>query len=118
MKSKRVLAILLVAIVILTSSVYALETRAQPIILELGFDGRTANCSVAVTGSNTTDKIFIAVELWKGNDCLKTWTDYGTAYVHFSDTYTVPSSGTYTLKVILTLNGTTYEPVTTSSTCS
>lgn len=118
MKGKRVLALFLIVIILLSATVYAVEPRITQIYPTLSFEGKTATCSVNVAGSNTTDKIFIAVELWKGNDCLKTWTDYGTAYLYFSDTYTVPSSGTYTLKVILTLNGTTYEPVTTSSTCS
>ena len=118
MKTKRVLTLLLITALLLSATVYAVEPRIVQAYPSVSFNGKTATCSVDVIGNNTTDKIFIAVELWYGNDCLKTWTDYGTAYLYFSDTYTVSNSGTYTLKVIVTINGTTYPAVTANGTCS
>ena len=49
---KRTVALLLVIVLVLSTAVFAAETRAQPASLSLSFNGTTATCDVFASASN------------------------------------------------------------------
>lgn len=105
-KHSKKLALIMILIMILDSSLstYAASTRANQISPTLTFSGTTANCDVVVY-CNTNDTISIIVKLWRGATCEYTWTDSGTGYIFFNETYSVTSGKTYRLTVDATING-------------
>ena len=115
---KRTVALLLVVVLILSTAVFAAETRAQPATLSLSFDGTTANCEVTATASNMNQSISATIKLYRGNTWLHTWTVSDTGYLEFSETWPVTSGYTYKLTADLTINGTTYPTVSTTRTCN
>lgn len=115
---KRTVAIFLVAVVLLSVSVFALETRATPVDVILSFDGTTANCEVSAYASNMNQQISATIKLYRGTTCLHTWnvSDYGI--LDFAETWTVSKGYTYKLTADVTINGTTYPTVSTTGTCN
>lgn len=115
---KRVISILLVAVMLLTTFAFAAEARIQPASLSLSFNGTTANCEVSATASNMNQSISATIKLYRGNTCLHTWTVSDTGYLDFSETWPVTSGYTYKLTADLTINGTTYPTVSTTRACN
>ena len=115
---KRTIALILVVVMLLSVSVFAVDARSKSITPGLSFNGKTANCSVAIVGDNMSDTISATITLCRGTTVLKTWTESGSGYIFFSDTYTVSTTGTYRLNADVTINGTTYPTVGHSATFS
>lgn len=115
---KRVFAIVVLVAVLLTMTVSAVTPRTKTISPGLYFDGKTARCSLTVVADKSSDSISATIQLCKGSSVVKTWTESGTGYIGFSDTYTVSTTGNYTLTASVTINGTTYPTVSKSATCS
>ena len=115
---KRTVALLLVIVLVLSTAVFAAETRAQPASLSLSFNGSTATCDVFASASNMNHSISATIKLYRGNTCLHTWTVSDTGYLDFSETWAVTSGYTYKLTADLTINGTTYPTVSTTRMCS
>ena len=114
---KRVLAILMVVIIVLSMTTFAVENRSRSITPGLSFSGKTANCSLEVIGDNASDTISATITLCRGTTVLKTWTESGSGYILFTDTYTVSTTGAYRLNADVTINGTTYATIGHSATC-
>ena len=97
---KRLVAVLLLAVMALTISAYA-STRASVIQPGLSFAGTNANCSISAT-----------IKLNRGSINLKTWYTTGTGDLLFSDSsITTPKGYSYTLTADVTINGKVYAPV-------
>lgn len=88
---------------VLCSSVYAAEARLLRPILELSYDGITANCKATI--SSPGDLIDVTMTLKKGDTVISSWSGYGTSAVRISETHTVTKGVTYTLEVIGTAGG-------------
>lgn len=114
---KRTIAILLAVVLLLSTTVFAVENRRQPATLSLSFSGETANCRVIASADNMNHEISATVKLYHGNTCLHTWyvSDYGI--LDFSETWPVSSGNTYKLTADVTINGTTYPTVSTTGSC-
>lgn len=103
---KRVLAITLLVVMILTMSVQAISPRLTTIKPVLSFSGRTAECAVDIWADHTTDEISVTMKLWRGASCLETWTESGEGHVYLYGEHTVPMRGwSYKLTAEVTLNG-------------
>ena len=114
---KRVVSILLVAVMLLSVSAFALEERVQTMMIDLSFNGTTATCEVSAYASNMNQEVSAVIKLYHGKTCLHTWnvSDYG--YIEFSDTWRVNSGYTYKLTADVTINGTTYATIEDSGQC-
>lgn len=113
---KRVIAISLAVILLLSVPVFASETRAQPIFVDLSIDGTTANCGLLASAGNMSYDISATIMLYRGTTRLKIWTVSDKGALEFNDTYTVQPGYTYTLTADVTINGTTYPTVSSSAT--
>jgi hypothetical protein len=108
---KRLVAVLLLAVMALTISAYA-STRASVIQPGLSFAGTNANCSLIVAGDLGNESISATIKLNRGSINLKTWYTTGTGDLLFSDSsITTPKGYSYTLTADVTINGKVYAPV-------
>lgn len=108
---KRLVAVLLLAVMALTISAYA-STHASVIQPGLSFAGTNANCSLIVAGDLGNESISATIKLNRGSINLKTWYTTGTGDLLFSDSsITTPKGYSYTLTADVTINGKVYAPV-------
>lgn len=117
---KRKGLILLIAVMLLASMpicALASTLRSIAIVPGLKFTETTANCTVFVGGNDPYDEIEVEVKLWRGNTCLKTWTESGLGYLTFSDTWRVSRNYDYTLTATVKINGILQNPVSISKRC-
>lgn len=92
---KRLVAVLLLAVMALTISAYA-STRASVIQPGLSFAGTNANCSLIVAGDLGNESISATIKLNRGSINLKTWYTTGTGDLLFSDSsITTPKGYSY-----------------------
>ena len=63
---KRVVSILLVAVMLLSVSAFALEERVQPMMIDLSFNGTTATCEVSAYASNMNQEVSAVIKLYHG----------------------------------------------------
>lgn len=109
------LAIILVLSIPMTA--YAATPRFLNIMPELTFDGTTANCSVTIVASTTSQDIDATIKLWYGNTCLETWTATGEGYVFWDGTAIVTKNRTYKLTVDVSIDGVAEPQVYVESKC-
>lgn len=114
---KRVVSILLVAVMLLSASAFALEERVQPMEINLSFSGTTATCTVSAYASNLNQEVSAVIKLYHGNTCLHTWNVSKSGYIEFSETWPVNSGYSYRLTADVTINGTTYATISDSGRC-
>ena len=115
---KRICALAAVLVLVLSMTVQASESRVVSPRLALSFDGTTAECSININGNSSSDKISVTVKLWHGDDCLKTWTDSGTGYLSFYETYDGVEVGEkYEMSATYKVGSKTYPTVSVSATC-
>lgn len=81
------------------------------------FSGSTATCAVFITAGNSGDDIEAVIELWQGDNCIKTWEENADAVLDFSETVNVTRGKSYTLKVDYTINGIACPLASASGTC-
>ena len=115
---KRVLAITLLIVMVLTVSAQAITPRYAAAKPSLTFSDRTAICEVGVRADNVSDKISVTLKLWRGASCLDTWTETGTGYVYLTGEHTVPMrSWTYKLTADVTINGVAQPQTSVEAVC-
>ena len=90
------ISLVIVLLISLCASVYAVESRTQQVFPSLSFSGTTANCSVSVYGDN---KIEVTLELKNGTKLVDSWSSSGTSYVmlsgsHNGRTFNTSTTGT------------------------
>ena len=73
---KRILALILMAVMMLTMGAQAVDTFAVKDTVSLNFDGTTAICSAACKGSNTDDKVKATLTLVTNTELNSTYTFY------------------------------------------
>ncbi len=113
---KRVFLVLLAVVMLFgaTTQAYAAE-QAVNVIPKLTFSGTTATCKVSIIQSGKT--ISATLELWHGSTRIASWSDTATSYLQISETKTVVSGQTYTLKVSGTINGVPFTGTSVTKTC-
>ena len=70
---KRILALILMAVMMLTMGAQAVDTFAVKDNVSLNFDGTTAICSAACKGSRTDDKVKATLTLVSGGKTVASW---------------------------------------------
>lgn len=117
---RKVIAVLSMIAIIISVSIHvkAADEALISAMPKLSFTGTTATCSLKVYANYSTDHIEASVKLMHGSTIIKQWnnlSDYG--YMDFSDTATVVSEYTYTMKVTLKVNGVSYNVADITKTC-
>lgn len=102
---KRIALFLTLVMLILPVTANAATTRNANISPGLKFDGTTAVCSVLVVGNSANDEIEIIVKLWKGSNCIATWSESGVGYLNFMENKTISKGAEYTLTAEVEING-------------
>ena len=108
------LLLLLALMLPITAQAAPRSSSAKP---SLSFSGTTATCKVTVYGTGTKDSISLTAKLWKGSECIATWTASGTGRLDFSKTKTIEKGSTYKLTADATVNGTKLSTTSATGTC-
>lgn len=112
---KRILPLLVAALLTLTIVAGAAETRVARANITLTFRGSTAVCVASVQDEGKQVKA--TLELWCGTTMVGCWDASGTSLVEFDETATVTRGKTYRLTLVGTSNGKAFTPVNISKTC-
>ena len=112
---KRILPLLVAALLTLTIVAGAAETRVARANITLTFQGSTAVCVARVQDEGKQVKA--TLELWCGTTMVGCWDASGTSLVEFDETATVTRGKTYRLTLVGTSNGKAFTPVNISKTC-
>ena len=112
---KRILPLLVAALLTLTIVAGAAETRVARANITLTFQGSTAVCVASVQDEGKQVKA--TLELWCGTTMVGCWDASGTSLVEFDETATVTRGKTYRLTLVGTSNGKAFPPVNISKTC-
>jgi hypothetical protein len=106
MKKKAIVVVLVIALILsFTVSVFA-EARFINPTLSLALNGSTATCKFKVTDPGKY--INATMELWQGSTFITSWSTSGYSVVSMSETYTITSGLTYTLKGYGTSGGVSF----------
>ena len=114
---KRVFALAVPLLLILSLSAQALEARVLDVAPVLTFNGTTASCSVSFRADNTKDKVTATLTLYQGNTYVDSWTDSGTGRVFISENCEVESGKSYRLVLSYSINGAAKPAKEVSGTC-
>ena len=114
---KRVLALAVPLLMLLTLSAQALEPRAVKVEPVLDFNGTTATCSVSFKADSATDKVAATLTLYQGNTYVDSWSDSGTWRVSISESCKVESGKTYRLVLTYSINGAAQPAKAVTGTC-
>ena len=112
---KRILPLLVAALLTLTIVAGAAETRVARANITLTFQGSTAVCVASVQDEGKQVKA--TLELWCGTTMVGCWDASGTSLVEFDETATVTRGTTSRLTLVGTSNGKAVTPVNISKTC-
>lgn len=112
---KRILPLLVAALLTLTIVAGAAETRVARANITLTFRGSTAVCVASIQDEGKQVKA--TLELWCGTTMVGCWDASGTSLVEFDETATVTRGKTYRLTLVGTSNGKAFTPVNISKTC-
>ena len=104
---RRIVALIVVVALLLSFTVigYA-ESKVVKTTLSLSLNGTTATCKMKVTDPGKY--INATMELWQGSTFITSWSASGYSVVNMSETYTITSGLTYTLKGYGTSGGVSF----------
>lgn len=102
---KRVLALAVPLLLLLTLSAQALEPKLVKATPALDFDGTTAICSVSFKADSVNDKVAATLTLYQGSTYVDSWSDSGTWRVSISENCEVESGKSYRLVLSYSING-------------
>ena len=112
---KIVATILLIALLVVPTAICA-NARAIPMItLDISFATTAIVSTVDIQASAVNDEISAVIKLYQGNSCIATWNASDVGYLNFRSVKVVDKGYTYTLTVDATIDGTTYDTVSTSA---
>ena len=114
---KRILALILMAVMMLTMGAQAVDTFAVKDNVSLNFDGTTAICSAACKGSRTDDKVKATLTLVSGGKTVASWSASDSSSVSIPESCEVVPGKTYTLKLNYSINGTAKPEKSVTKTC-
>ena len=93
---KRILALILMAVMMLTMGAQAVDTFAVKDTISLSFDGTTAICSATCKGSNTDDKVKATLTLVSEGKTVASWSASDSYSASISESCEVVQGKTYT----------------------
>lgn len=106
MKKRIAIVILVIAFVLMFTIPAFAATKAPKVTLTFSINGTTATCKLKVNDMNKY--INATMELWQGSTFITSWSASGYSVVGMSETYTVLSGVTYTLKGYGTSGGVSF----------
>ena len=106
MKRKIVALIVVIALLLSFTVIGFAENKAVVTTLSLSLNGTTATCKMRV--SDPGKYINATMELWQGSTFITSWSASGYSVVSMSETYTITSGLTYTLKGYGTSGGVSF----------
>lgn len=112
---KRILALILMAVMMLTMGAQAVDTFAVKDTISLSFDGTTAICSATCKGSNTDDKVKATLTLVSEGKTVASWSASDSYSASISESCEVVQGKTYTLKLNYSINGTAKDAAFTNT---
>lgn len=112
---KRLIPLLLVLVLMLSTVASAAEPRVAQAVPSLSFEGTTANCAVSVTDFGS--EIKATLTLWKGNRVVDSWYGEGTSILRITGSCEVVKGVSYSLKVTGTIDGVPFEGSAVYGTC-
>ena len=112
---RRIVALTLVFVLVMSMAVYAVEPRMPQVTPRLSFSGTTANCSVSVNEYGSD--IFVTLTLYRGWSTIASWSGSGSGYVNVSGTAAVKDGLEYKLVATGTANGVAFTSVEVWGTC-
>ena len=114
---KRVFALAVPLLLLLTLSARAVEPRIPRAEPALDFNGTTAFCSAVCRADGTTDKVSATLTLYQGSTYVDSWSDSGTWRVSISENCEVESGKSYRLVLTYTINGAAQPAKAVTGTC-
>lgn len=114
---KRVFALAVPLLLLLTLSAQALDARITRVEPVLDFNGTTATCSVFFKADSTKDKAEATLTLYQGNTYVDSWEDSGTGRVSISESCKVERGKSYRLVLTYSINGVAKPAKAVSGTC-
>ena len=115
---KRIVALTIVVVLLLTVSAAAVTARGVSVSPLLYFEGTTAVCEVLAAGNTANDIIYAGIKLMHGNEVVESWYPSATGILDFSETVEVTYGETYTLTVrVYTTTATNLPEVSVSGKC-
>ncbi len=103
---KQSISFFLVVLLILSLTVPAIAApRAVDAYPTLTIKNGIAYCRGRCDSGNPTDRISLVLTLKEGTSVIDTWTANGTEYVNISESSPIKSGKTYTLVLIVKVNG-------------
>ena len=112
---RRIIALTLVFLLVLSMAVYAAEPRLVRVTPSLSFSGTTANCSVSVNEYGSD--ISVTLTLYRGWSVIASWSGSGEDYVRVSGSAAVKDGLEYKLVATGTANGVAFTSVEVWGTC-
>lgn len=104
-------------VLLLSTSAYAQEQRANSNEADLHFSNTTAYCYVRIYANNSKSNISATIELWSGSQLIGTWEKSTTGSITFSQDVSVEKGKNYKLTVNYTIDGEPQPVLSSSGTC-
>ena len=117
---RRIVALLSVVAILFAASMHVMAASESygNATANLSFSGTTATCKLNVVASNMSYPIEASVKLMHGSTVVAQWSNMtSNGYMFFSDTASVVSGYTYTMKITLKINGVSYDIADITKTC-
>ena len=114
---KRMLALALVMLMLLSVTAVAVMPRAPHVVPRLSFNGTTATCKVNASGDSSSDRITVLMVLWHDGDVVDSWQDSGTFSLSLTEYAPVIRGETYVLTADVAINGIWLDTVSVDGTC-
>lgn len=113
---RRILALSALIVVVLATSVQAVQPRYISPTLTLTFNGTTAHCFASCIGNNDNDDIELTLTLYQGTTYVDSWSNSGKGRVTISEDSKAQKGKTYKLVLSCSVNGTSQPSTSTTKT--
>lgn len=114
---RRMLSLLILAVLVLTISGKAIEPRGINVKPSLSFDGTTAICFASCKGNSSTDEVKATLTLYQGASYIDSWSSSGIGRIPVSGECQVQGGRSYKLVLTYSINGVDKPSVSTTATC-
>ena len=102
---KRIMTLVLLAMMVLSLTAQALEPYALSGRPSLSISGTTATCSATYKSDDSDDLLKVTLALWCGENIVDSWSATGYGEVSIKETCKVVAGNTYDLVMMPVVNG-------------
>lgn len=101
---KRIIPLLLIVVLLLSTTVFAVDPRTAIGTPSLSFNNEKANCTFAYTAETLSSKIAVTMRLYRGLTLVDSWSASGYGYVSLNKNAPASKGATYQLTVNVSIN--------------